>query len=439
MPRPIVLLHGYSDQGASFSAWKAILMQNGYLETDIKICSYRSLVNEINISDIAEGFEAVLAQAGVGPNDSFDAVVHSTGMLVLRSWLARFAKNVRRLKHLIGLAPATFGSPLAAKGRSFIGALVKGNKEPGPDFLEPGDLFLDALECGSRFTWDLAHKDLLGGKVFYGPGPNTPYPFIFVGTEPFDGFARFASDPGTDGCVRWSQVGLNAVKFTLDLSGPPGGAEEERRTHSDPPRIELPVTLLGKMNHGTILSKPTPELQKLFLSALAVNDEAAYAKWLIDAAVVSDPVKAKVKPYQHFVTHVVDERGDGIKDYFLDLFTRDAKGKEKSLTKQADLDVHNYSADPSYRSIHVDLSRLKDAMKGDIRLRLIANTGTNYAKYVGYQAEIETGGPSWSAEIELPTSTSPTGLAFFYPFSTTLVEIVLNRQVADVIKLGTGF
>jgi hypothetical protein len=135
----------------------------------------------------------------------------------------------------------------------------------------------------------------------------------------------------------------------------------------------------------------------------------------------------------------VDERGDGVKDYFLDLFTRDSKGKEKSLTKQADLDIHPYSADPSYRSIHVDLSRLKDAMKGDIRLRLIANTGTNYAKYVGFQAEIETGGPSWSAEIELPTSTSATGLAFFYPFSTTLVEIVLNRQVADVIKLGTGF
>ena len=439
MPRPIVLLHGYSDKGESFGAWKSILLRNGYGEGDIKVCSYRSLVNEINISDIAEGFELVLSQSGIGPNDPFDAVVHSTGMLVLRSWLTRYAKNLKRLKHLIGLAPATFGSPLAVRGRSFMGALVKGNKEPGPDFLEPGDLFLDALECGSKFTWDLAHKDLVGGKVFYGPQANTPYPFIFVGTEPFDGFARFASDPGTDGCVRWSAVGLNAEKYTLDLAGPPSMSEAQRLSVSNPPRIELPVTLLPKLNHGTILSKPTPDLERLFLAALAVNDEATYKSWVRSAADVSDPVKAKVKPYQHFVTRVVDERGDGVADYFLDLFTRDASGKEKSLSKQANLDIHAYKADPSYRSIHVDLNRLKDEMRSEIRLRLITHTGTNYARYVGYQAETDASGPAWSAEIALPSSTTELGRSFFCPFSTTLVEIVLNRQVSDVIKLGTTF
>lgn len=39
-------------------------------------------------------------------------------MLVVRAWLAAEPSRVRRLKHLVALAPASFGSLLAKKGRA---------------------------------------------------------------------------------------------------------------------------------------------------------------------------------------------------------------------------------------------------------------------------------------------------------------------------------
>jgi hypothetical protein len=56
MPRPIVIVHGYSDKGESFQVWKDILTQQlGYNADEVHVCSYRSLTNEISINDIAEG------------------------------------------------------------------------------------------------------------------------------------------------------------------------------------------------------------------------------------------------------------------------------------------------------------------------------------------------------------------------------------------------
>ena len=120
--RPLVLIHGYSDKGESFNNWKAALKTKlGYQDSNFHICSYASLANEISIKDIAEGFDRALRiQAGLDEEEEFDAIVHSTGMLVLRSWLTTYAKRYGRLKHLIALAPATNGSPLAHKGRSWM-------------------------------------------------------------------------------------------------------------------------------------------------------------------------------------------------------------------------------------------------------------------------------------------------------------------------------
>jgi triacylglycerol esterase/lipase EstA (alpha/beta hydrolase family) len=123
MPKtPIILVHGYSDKGASFANWRTQLQQNGYRVEEIFTSSYATLTNEVTLEDIAEGFDLALQQqAGLSGEEPFDAIVHSTGMLVLRAWLAVYGKQRRnRLKHLIGLAPATFGSPLAHKGRSWI-------------------------------------------------------------------------------------------------------------------------------------------------------------------------------------------------------------------------------------------------------------------------------------------------------------------------------
>src|ERR1017187_5216577 len=225
MPRPVVLIHGYSAEGKDFENFKQALVSRGIDSKDIDICNYISLNNEITIKDIAEGLDRALRSHPVLGNETedFDAIVHSTGMLVLRAWLANAgppATNPRlqRLKHLVGLAPATWGSPQAHKGRTWLGAMVKGNRQMGPDFLNAGDRVLEGLELGSKFTWDLAHLDLLGPDPFYDKGNQSPYVAVFIGNTPYEGLASLANDPGTDGTVRWSGCSLNARKITIDLT-----------------------------------------------------------------------------------------------------------------------------------------------------------------------------------------------------------------------------
>ena len=172
--RPLVLLHGYSADATAFSAWTAALEGAGWAPAQLLPVSYETLANEVSIRDLAEGFDRLLAShPGLTADQPFDVLLHSTGMLVLRAWLAhpdgpRARQRRARLRQVVALAPATFGSPLAHKGRSFIGALLRGRKAPGPDFLEAGDQVLDALELGSRFTWELAHDDLFGAESSFG-------------------------------------------------------------------------------------------------------------------------------------------------------------------------------------------------------------------------------------------------------------------------------
>src|SRR5690349_16107409 len=124
MPRPILLVHGYSAGGLDFKPLCDKLIARNVRAIDLNIGNYVSLNNEISIKDIAEGFDrAIRCKPGLDGNQEFDAIVHSTGMLVVRSWLTNYGAaagsndRLKRLKHLIGLAPATWGSPQAHRGR----------------------------------------------------------------------------------------------------------------------------------------------------------------------------------------------------------------------------------------------------------------------------------------------------------------------------------
>jgi len=208
---PVVLIHGYSDKGAAFGRWREFLTAKNYPAEEISLCNYESLTNEVTIKDIAEGFDRALrTKAHLATDQPSSAIVHS-GMLVIRSWLSTYEARRGRLKHLIALAPATFGSPLAHKGRSLLGALIKGNRVIGPDFMEAGDLILDGLELGSRFTWELTDKDLLSAQPYYGSGPDSPYVYIFCGIEGYTGLHFLVNQPGTDGTVRWAGCALNTL------------------------------------------------------------------------------------------------------------------------------------------------------------------------------------------------------------------------------------
>jgi hypothetical protein len=442
--RPLVLVHGYSDRGESFGPWCAALAAAGFDPKQISVCSYESLSNEVTIKDVGEAFDRALAlQANIHPDKEFDAIVHSTGMLVLRAWLTSHDRTrVGRLKHLIALAPATFGSPLAHKGRSTLGSIFKGNRKIGPDFLEAGDQILDGLELASRFQWELTHRDIFVDNPVYGAGTDTPWVFTFCGTDTYSGLRRFVNEPGTDGTVRWAGCSLTCRKVELDLTKRP---MERRVNFGDWKHVAAPTVLLPGLNHATIVSNPSPELVSLVTSAIDVESLTAYNEWQQRAAGASQVGKlaAERALYQQFVVRAIDERGDPVPDYHVEVFTRggDPRGKEKVIDA-FDEEPHPYRGDLSLRCFHVNLSKVLDEKLKDLWLRVLISSGSTLVRYYGYgtapdaadEVREVAGEPrddEGSTELEIDLSEhlpSGPGTDFFTPFTTTFVELRFNRE-----------
>ena len=426
MPPPLVLVHGYSDKGASFSRWREALGAAGHDVTAVHTCEYETLTNEVSIKDIAEGLDRTLRmEPALGEDGPFDAVVHSTGMLVLRAWLATYPRRRDRLKRLVALAPASFGSPLAHKGRSWLGRLFKGRKEPGPDFMEAGDLVLDGLELGGRFTWDLAHQDLVGEaarqRPTFGPDGDTPFVFTFCGDKGYRGLRSLINEPGSDGTVRWAGCPLDTRKVTVDLTAAPAGD----RVHVEPwaPGPWSLVPAPGH-NHASILQDPSPALVQMVRAALDVETAADYARWQRAATRAVGPAREAMHRYQQFVVRALDERGDPVPDYAVELAQRDGRGRLKRV-KAFDLDVHVYGADPSLRCFHVDLERLNPDGLDNLWVRVAASSGSQLVGYHGHGAEADA---FWNAALDLTPLLRDAGVTFFYPHTTTLVELRLNRE-----------
>ena len=487
MPRPLVLIHGYSATGLDFTKLCGQLLAGKTIAPiDLNIGNYVSLNNEITLKDIAEGLDRAFRNTpALKDGQEFDAIVHSTGILVLRSWLTNYGAAVtsntrlKRLKHLICLAPATWGSPQASKGRTWLGALIKGNHTPGPDFLNAGDEVLDALELGSRFTWDLAHQDLLGPDPFYDKGPDTPVVCTFIGNVPYqlaDGLSVIADEPGTDGTVRWAGCGLNTRKIVIDLTRTPIGddghpASRMTITPWADDRLDIPLIAVDGRNHGTIVSHPDPGMVQLMLDFLKIGNPGAetFPDWLKRAQAYGADAKKKmlldpgahaaslagqakqflgglfhvaepvIEGWQQFIVHARDERGDGVTDYLVEILHADATGNWTPFT-QMYTDVHAYSTDQSYRCFHIRLPIGFSSGKVPLRVRIHASTGTTLIAYQGYSTDEARHQLTASAEpVDIDITSFGNGDTLFHPFTTTLIEIVLNREPSPLNSISDIF
>ena len=483
MNRPLLLIHGYSATGLSFEPLLQALTakETGINAVDVNIANYVSLNNEITIKDIAEGLDRAFSLRPELKNaPEFDAIVHSTGMLVIRSWLTNYGAAVgsndrlKRLKHLIGLAPATWGSPQAHKGRTWLGALVKGNTTPGPDFLNAGNEVLDGLELGSPFTWYLALSDLVGSVPYYSKGPDTPYVAIFIGNEPYEGLSSVANDPGTDGTVRWAGCGLNTRMITIDLTRTPIGPDGKPASRASitpwaDQRLDVPIISVDGRNHGTLISNPDPGMVERIKSFLEIADEAGHMKWLAEAKTWSDPAKKRMllnpgkdaagitgsfkkffghlfhlaerpmEGWQQFIVHARDERGDPVTDYLIEVLRKDGENWVKF--EEMYTDVHAYAADPSFRCFHIRLPEGISNNRIPILVRIHASTGTELMAYQGYADTVQTNMRADSQPVELEiTGMGKDGKdSLFHPFTTTMVEIVLNREPWPLNGVGRIF
>jgi hypothetical protein len=321
---------------------------------------------------------------------------------------------------------------LATKGRSLLGRIFLGAHTLGPDFLNSGTLVLENLELGSKYTWDLAHRDLFGEKCFYDDTTGTPYVFIFDGTSNYGTLAEiFDSDDqkGTDGCVRWSGVSLNSRKITLDFTRTPEFAD--RLAWSDWTNRQLSMVPIAGVNHNQILSEPPAGLQRLVVQALNVASSADYAKFYTDASGVDVVQKAQAQldkdQWVQFVVHAVDERGNGIDDFSVEVLLKHPDGSFTSVS-QFEQDVHPYGPDKSYRAFHVHLTDISaDLFRAgnNVIVSFRASSGTDIVRYQGFGDAAST---SERVQLDVTGNVNNTVKKLFLPFTTTLMEIRLNRE-----------
>jgi hypothetical protein len=374
-------------------------------------------------------------------------------MLVIREWFARDRRRLSRLKHLVALAPATFGSPLARQDRSWLGAILKGQRHLGPDFLAAGDAILDGLELPSPYTWELAGRDIFCDPAYFDDSPNTPCVFVFCGTEMYQGIRQLTNSPGMDGTVRWPGASLNTRQIRLDLTrGASTHVELEKWMDTN-----IPVHLMAEVNHGTILSDPTDELVGLVKKALLVDSAGECQLWLseADAHGRAAAVAREKGAWQQVVIRCMDQRGDPIRDFHIQLFEGDDPVPEFD-----DQPVAVYSRDASYRCFHVDLSKL--LKRSSLVVKIMALSGSVWIDFQGFGWENDgervpspTANERWDAIFDLTpllerdkavhAAIEAGNIGFnnqrlLAPFTTALVEIRLDRDaypldLATVSKL----
>lgn len=428
--QPIILIHGYSSKGDAFNVWREILRKKGFSNTHV--VSWQSLVNEINIPDIAEGFDRALrVNAKLEPDEVFDCIVHSTGMLVIREWLINNPERIHQLKRLIALAPATFGSPVAKKGRSFLGSIVKGNREIGPDFLEAGDQILDSLELASPYTWNLAHQDLFGETTYYGKNSKTPYVFTFCGDKA-GFFSKHIAGKGSDGVVRISGASLNTRKIILDFTHKKKLTKLQRADLSKFTHIDSPVVPVKGADHGSIIDNPDRKLINLVIEALTVKSKPAFDTWHQKAATTWWSSESRKPQYQQLFVRATDERGVGIHDYAIKLYTK--KNNRFYALEAFEDEVKTYSKDPSFRSFQFDLKKIKPNELNNLWIKVVLASDTKYVGYTGYDGNnaplqcIPNERGLSELNLEITKLLKKRDFTLFYPRTTTLLEMVFERQ-----------
>jgi len=476
----VLLIHGYSANWTGFVPWHDALKAAGGDPTPIAIGNYVTLNNEVTIKDLGEAFDRALLFTpwSTGTHDdtfTFDAIVHSTGMLVLRQWLTSDPypttdprSRIRRLKHLVGLAPATFGSPQAKEGRSWLGALVKGNKDLGPDFLNAGDEVLLGLELASSYTWDLAHKDMLIDPPLYQTGPNTPYVTVFIGNIGYTGISAIANSPGSDGTVRWAGCALNTRKVSLDLRRSPRVTDptgKPTRCAISPwaeGRLAAPMIAVDAKNHGTIISVPDPNVRDFIVRFLHISNADDYNSWEDAALNFGQPSLAKMDAeslsgaaggagWQQIVIHMVDDHGDGVPDFNFQLFIGDDLNQSDDPGFAAvPLIADAYSGDNSYRCFYIrvypDMLNLNGPGKPSKKMwiELIASSGSDLIQYEAYTDEASapqslTVDHSGGSPVKFDITALAQGASLLYPYTTTLLEVFVEREPIPLGKVSTIF
>jgi hypothetical protein len=309
---------------------------------DIHLARYISFHNEVRMDDVTRALNQALLDAagdgsgGIGP---FSCVTHSTGGPVMRCWVDRYYGAARLAKcplaHLVMLAPANHGSPLAALGSERIGRLKSWFQG-----IEPGTGILRWLELGSTGSREL-NLAWLDGRPVVGSGGFRP--FVLTGetidAKLYDHLNSYTGEAGSDGVVRVAGANLDYSWLTLSqgsrrvsMTGGGGGEalafKYEGRLRSSAP---VPFLIVEGASHAGdklgIMRSPTPAnangkpVVKAILDALSVGTAADYealrSRWAEESNAVQAKERGKGGGKRCFqiVFQVSDDQGRAVTDY----------------------------------------------------------------------------------------------------------------------------
>jgi len=438
---PIIILHGWSGTSESITSISTFLRKSGYTNiVDIWLSDYLSMNDEITINDLGQAMGNALRANKISEQPrSFDVIVHSTGGLVIRSYLKQyFYRQPEKcpIKHLVMLAPANFGSPIAHAGKSMLGRLLKGWKWNG--LFQTGTRILQALDMASPFSWELANDDLFNSENQIFRTKNL-FTTILVGSSAYDGIIGSIHKNGSDGTVYASTANLNSRSIKIDFYS--SGKVKELPPCYDP----IAFGVLFDINHRTILfPEENSDLANFLLQGLSIENETEYDQHLNQLKEITKNTFAKglgsedekerkmYHQYQNVVVRVHDQFNEPVEDYFLEFFQEEKDKKDKVMQKiQAEVleKAYPYPENKSYRSFLFDITDLQNEILnkgGQVDMSICAAALSERISYINPRGYITVANQSDPKFIE--------------PNTTLLIDIQLDRFQSEKVfrlkKLG---
>jgi hypothetical protein len=227
-------------------------------------------------------------------------------------------------------------------------------------------------------------------------------------------------------------------------------------------RLSAPMIAVDEQNHGTIIADPKPQVVSLVHDFFGVGNKDEYDAWETRALTFGAPSKAKMDTsdgvadgagWQQLWIHMVDDHGDGVTDYNIQLYYGDALTElDDPAMESVKLIADTYSSDSSYRCFYIHLTQEMLDLKANNKkmwLELIASSGSELIEYEAYTCSendplrlaIDSRNPAANKPVKMDiTELTPVGASLLYPYTTTLLEVFVDREpmpLGDVSNLFT--
>lgn len=410
----VFLVHGWSVRTTqTYQALHLKLAEYGFEIQNIYLGRYVSLENMVEISDLSKALHhALKIELEDDWNQPFHMITHSTGGMIVKHWMVNhykgeFARH-KALQNIVHLAAPHFGSRLAHHGNSMLGQVM--------ELGESGRKVLEALELGSKTSWDINEKlfdnanwrdksvrvfNLIGDKVKRDFFKSRIFPAAFEG--------------GSDMVVRVAAGNLNFKRFQLigstgefslvgEIKDVPFGALHNF-THSNPE--------YGIMN--SIKKKSTPEKQlnlKLILDCLKVSDDASFNRIKKELEVATADTRSRKQGYAQLDFRFHDEEGKPVDDY---VFTLGAVVNGREVPSKTVVHTHKNKVNPNHFTVFINLKKLEP----------------KYSYYIDLNSESGSNLFSYSPD-PLRRTAEPNDITnIIHIDQTTQIDVILSRNPSD--------